>query len=99
MSAPRLTSLLSVLAGEPRTLPELSAALGSSLSAIEGMLQTLLGSGYIQDASPKADGCACNGCSLRSMCRNADGSDLPSLNLLRLTPRGEAYLARQPRPN
>ncbi len=97
----RLFSILSTLHGEPRTLPELSVALGSSLSAIEGMLQMLFASGYVQDASPQADGCACNGCSLKSLCRNADASDsehsLPPVNLLRLTPRGEAYLARQTR--
>lgn len=90
----RLSAILSTLHGEPRTLPELSVALGSSLGAIEGMLQTLFSSGYVQDASPQADGCACNGCSLKSLCRNADG-ELPPVNLLRLTPRGEAYLARQ----
>jgi hypothetical protein len=87
----RLSTILSALHGEPRTLSELSAALGSSQPAVEGMLQTLFSSGYIQDASPTADGCACNGCSLKSMCRNADG-DLPAVSLLRLTPRGEAYL-------
>ena len=91
---PRLAAILSTLQGQPRTLPELSVALGSSLSAVEGMLQTLFSSGYVQDASPQADGCACNGCSLKSLCRNADG-ELPPVNLLRLTPRGEAYLARQ----
>jgi hypothetical protein len=90
----RLSTILSALHGEPRTLSELSAALGSSQPAVEGMLQTLFSSGYIQDASPTADGCACNGCSLKSMCRNADG-DLPAVSLLRLTPRGEAYLTKQ----
>ena len=93
---PRLVAILSTLQGQPRTLPELSVALGSSLSAIEGMLRMLFSSGYIQDASPQADGCACNGCSLKSLCRNADG-ELPPVNLLRLTPRGEAYLTRQTR--
>ena len=90
-----LTTILSALNGEPRTLPELSAELGSSPTAIQGMMQTLLGGGYIQDATPQADGCACSGCSLKSMCRNADGSDLPPMNLLRLTPRGQEYLAKQ----
>ena len=90
----RLSTILSALHGEPRTLSELSATLGSSQPAVEGMLQTLFSSGYIQDASPTADGCACNGCSLKSMCRNADG-DLPAVSLLRLTPRGEAYLTKQ----
>ena len=97
----RLSAILNTLHGQPRTLPELSVALGSSLSAIEGMLQMLFSSGYVQDASPQADGCACNGCSLKSLCRNADGRDpkdgLPPVNQLRLTPRGEAYLARQTR--
>ena len=90
----RLAAILGALHGEPRTLSELSAALGSSQPAVEGMLQTLFSSGYVQDASPQADGCACTGCSLKSMCRNADG-DLPAISLLRLTPRGEAYLGRQ----
>ena len=93
-SSPRLVAILNTLHGEPRTLSELSIALGSSLSAIEGMLQMLFSSGYVQDASPQADGCACNGCSLKSLCRNAD-SELPPVNLLRLTVRGEAYLTRQ----
>lgn len=90
----RLSTILGALHGEPRTLSELSSALGSSQPAVEGMLQTLFSSGYIQDASPTADGCSCNGCSLKSLCRNADG-DLPAVSLLRLTPRGEAYLSRQ----
>jgi hypothetical protein len=90
----RLSTILMALHGEPRTIAELSTALGSSQPAVEGMLQTLFSSGYVQDASPQADGCACNGCSLKSMCRNADG-ELPPVNLLRLTPRGEAYLSRE----
>lgn len=90
----RLATILGALDGEPRTLPELSAALGSSPAAVEGMLQTLYAGGYVQDASPQADGCSCTGCSLKSMCRNADG-ELPAVGLLRLTPRGEIYLARQ----
>lgn len=90
-----LTTILSALNGEPRTLPELSAELGSSPTAIQGMMQTLMGNGYIQDATPGQGGCACTGCSLKSMCRNADGSDLPPMNLLRLTPRGQKYLAKR----
>ncbi len=90
-----LTTILSALNGEPRTLPELSAELGSSPTAIQGMMQTLMGNGYIQDATPGQGGCACTGCSLKSMCRNADGSDLPPMNLLRLTPRGQEYLAKR----
>jgi IclR helix-turn-helix domain len=90
----RLSTILSALNGEPRTLPELSVALGSSQPAVEGMLQTLFSGGYVQDASPQADGCACTGCSLKSLCRNAD-ADLPAVSLLRLTPRGQEYLARQ----
>ena len=89
----RLSSILTALHRQPRTLTELSGDLGSSPAAVEGMLQTLLASGYVQDASPTADGCACSGCSLKSMCRNASG-DVPALSLLRLTPRGEAYLER-----
>jgi IclR helix-turn-helix domain len=90
----RLSTILSALHGEPRTIAELSSTLGSSQPAVEGMLQTLFSSGYVQDASPQADGCACNGCSLKSLCRNADG-ELPPVNLLRLTPRGVAHLLRQ----
>jgi FeoC like transcriptional regulator len=90
----RLSTILEALHGEPRTIAELSTALGSSHTAVEGMLQMLFSGGYVQDASPQADGCSCNGCSLKSMCRNADG-ELPPVNLLRLTPRGEAYLLRQ----
>lgn len=91
----RLSTILQALHGEPRTIAELSTSLGSTQGAVEGMLQTLFSSGYVQDASPQADGCACTGCSLKSLCRNADG-ELPPVNLLRLTPRGEAHLARQP---
>ncbi|WP_425146261.1 helix-turn-helix domain-containing protein [Deinococcus sp.] len=88
----RLTTILSALNGQPRTLSELGTELGSSPAAVEGMLSTLFVNGYVQDASPSADGCACNGCSLKSLCRNAAG-DVPPINLLRLTPRGEQYLA------
>ncbi|CAM3679254.1 hypothetical protein [Deinococcus frigens] len=42
---------------------------------------------------PAADGCSCGPCALKSMCRNADGEVAP-LALLKLTPRGEAYLGR-----
>ncbi|MFC4452863.1 helix-turn-helix domain-containing protein [Deinococcus sonorensis] len=90
----RLATLLNALHREPRTLAELSAELGSSSAALEGMLQTLYAGGYIQDAAPQQDGCSCTGCSLKSLCRNAE-ADLPPLNLLRLTPRGEQYLRRQ----
>jgi hypothetical protein len=96
----RLVTILGALKGEPRTLPELSATLGSSPAAVEGMLQTLYSGGYIQDASPQADGCSCSGCSLKSLCRNAEGettaqAGLPAVALLRLTSRGETFLARQ----
>ncbi|ULH14855.1 FeoC-like transcriptional regulator [Deinococcus sp. KNUC1210] len=91
----RLGTILSALHGQPRTLSELSGDLGSSPAAVEGMLQTLFASGYVQDASPTADGCACNGCSLKSLCRNAAG-DVPALNLLRLTEKGEKLLQKTP---
>ena len=55
------------------------------------MLDTLLRSGYVQPAISGTDNCGCGGCSLKSLCRAADGA-APPLPLLRLTPRGEAYL-------
>ncbi len=97
MTAP-LASILSAVAGEPRTPSELARALGSSEAALSGMLRTLQAGGYVQEAAPAADGCACGPCALKSMCRNADGAvetkEAPPLGLLRLTRRGEAYLGR-----
>lgn len=92
MTAP-LAAILEVVAGEPRTPTELARALGSSEAALSGMLRTLRSGGYVQDALPEQDGCACGPCALKSMCRNAEGEAAP-LQLLRLTARGEAYLKR-----
>jgi hypothetical protein len=54
--------------------------------------------GYVQEATPAADGCSCGPCALKSMCRNASGlaeiGEAAPLGLLRLTRRGEAYLGR-----
>lgn len=86
----RLKTVLSALSTSPKTLQELAAELGSPTPVIEGMLQTLLAGRCVQSASANADGCGCNGCSLKSLCRAAD-QETP-LHLLRLTPRGEAYL-------
>jgi hypothetical protein len=88
-----LTSILRAVAGEPRTPSELARDLGSSEAALSGMLRTLQAGGYVQEAAPAADGCSCGPCALKSMCRNADGETAP-LGLLRLTPRGAAYLGR-----
>ncbi|WP_188902614.1 helix-turn-helix domain-containing protein [Deinococcus aerophilus] len=102
MSAP-LAVILRAVAGAPRTPAELARDLGSSEAALSGMLRTLQSSGYVQEAVPEIGGCACGPCALKSMCRNADsGADddhtVPAeatpLGLLRLTPRGEAYLQR-----
>lgn len=92
MSAP-LAVVLRAIAGEPRTPSELARALGSSEGALTGMLRTLQSGGFVQEAVPDTEGCACGPCSLKSMCRNAAGEVAP-LHLLRLTPRGAAYLAR-----
>ncbi|SMB92780.1 MarR family transcriptional regulator [Deinococcus hopiensis] len=92
MTAP-LAAILGAVAGEPRTPTELARALGSSEAALTGMLRTLQAGGYVQAALPQQGGCACGPCSLKSMCRNA-GSGAAPLHLLRLTPRGEAYLKR-----
>lgn len=90
----KVGTVLAALNGAPKTLPELAGELRSTPEAVEGMLRTLLGGGYVQQALPDTDGCACNGCSLKSLCRNAAGEEV-NFNLLRLTPRGEAYLSRQ----
>lgn len=89
----RLATILRAIAVEPRTPAELARHLGSSETALEGMLRTLQAGGYVQEAIPDSDGCACGPCALKSMCRNAGGETAP-LHLLRLTPRGETYLAR-----
>lgn len=93
MSAP-LAVILRAVAGAPRTPAELARDVGSSEAALDGMLLTLHRSGYVQEAQPEQDGCACGPCALKSMCRNAAGGDAPRLSLLRLTARGEAYLER-----
>ena len=95
MSGGRLQTVLRAFGGAPKTLQELGAELGSSTNVIEGMLDMLLRGGYVQPAVADTDGCGCNGCSLKSLCRAADGAT-PPLPLLRLTPRGEAYLRECP---
>ncbi|MBZ9713992.1 MarR family transcriptional regulator [Deinococcus multiflagellatus] len=95
MSLP-LATILHTIAAQPRTPDELARLLGSTADALGGMLRTLRQGGYVQDAVPQEGSCACGPCSLKSMCRNADQTD-PALHLLRLTPRGEAYL-QQRRP-
>ncbi len=88
-----LASILGTLAGTPRTLPELARSLGSTPQALEGMLRTLYAGGYVQAAQQGQGDCSCNGCSLKSMCRNF-GDETPDFHLLRLTERGENYLTR-----
>ncbi|GAA4015144.1 helix-turn-helix domain-containing protein [Deinococcus rubellus] len=92
MTSP-LATILGTLVGNPRTLPELSRHLGSSPEALEGMLRTLYAGGYVQEAVQNQGDCSCNGCSLKSMCRNF-GDETPEFHLLRLTERGEKYLKR-----
>lgn len=92
MTAP-LAAILGVVAGEPRTPAELARTLGSSEAALTGMLRTLQAGGYVQEAVPEQEGCACGPCALKSLCRNVGGEAAP-LHLLRLTTRGEAYLKR-----
>lgn len=92
---PRLAALLQAVAARPQTPAELAQALGSTPEALEGMVQTLYAGGYVQRAEPGEGACACGPCSLKSLCRQAQpGAELPPVHLLRLTPRGEAYLAR-----
>ncbi len=94
-----LAQILGTVASNPQSPSELARSLGSSENALAGMLRTLQNSGYLQEALPQTDGCACGPCALKSMCRNADtqGSEQAAspLHLLKLTPRGEVYLARQ----
>ncbi|GHF49177.1 hypothetical protein HNQ07_002546 [Deinococcus metalli] len=92
-SPPPLARILGAVALTPRTPAELARDLGSTEAALAGMLTTLHAGGYVQEAAPEQGACACGPCSLKSVCRNADGA-APTLSLLRLTPRGEAYLAR-----
>ncbi|PNY82181.1 MarR family transcriptional regulator [Deinococcus koreensis] len=94
MTAAPLAMILRAVAGGPRTPAELARALDSSEDALSGMLQTLHTGGYVQEAQPEQEGCACGPCALKSLCRNAD-SPAPSLTLLKLTARGEVYLGRQ----
>jgi hypothetical protein len=89
-----LARILSAVAGTPRTPAELARELGSSEAALGGMLATLHAGGYVQAAVPAQGACTCGPCALKGLCRNAE-SPAPALSLLRLTPRGEAYLARQ----
>lgn len=89
-----LARILSAVSTAPRTPAELARDLGSSEDALSGMLVTLHAGGYVQEAVPEQGACACGPCALKSLCRNAD-SPAPALSLLRLTPRGAAYLARQ----
>ncbi|MDO4244970.1 MAG: helix-turn-helix domain-containing protein [Deinococcus sp.] len=96
MSALPLAGVLRAVAQAPRTPAELAADLGTTPGALEGMLRTLHAGGYVQEAVQGEGHCACGPCALKSLCRNADGEpNAPALHLLRLTPRGEAYLARQ----
>lgn len=88
-----LAQIMTAIAGNPRTPAELAKDLGSTPEALEGMLRTLHASGYVQEAVQGAGACSCGPCALKSLCRNAE-TDVPPLNLLRLTPRGEAYLRR-----
>ena len=90
----QLAAVLHAIAREPRTPAELARVLGSTPAALGGMLQTLHAGGYVQQAAQDEGACACGPCALKSLCRNADTGDTPPLHLLRLTPRGEAYLAR-----
>ena len=90
---PGLATILGAVAYEPRTPGELARDLGSTPAALEGMLRTLYDGGYVQEAAQGSGACSCGPCALKSLCRNA-GSETPPLNLLRLTPRGEAYLRR-----
>ncbi|WP_261665007.1 FeoC-like transcriptional regulator [Deinococcus sp. Marseille-Q6407] len=92
---PLLKTVLQAVAGEPLTPAELAGRLGSTPQALEGMLLTLERSGYVQAAQPQSGDCQCGPCALKSLCRNADDEDAGTpLPLLRLTPRGERYLAR-----
>ena len=88
-----LAQILSTIAGHPRTPSELARDLGTSEDALGGMLRTLHAGGYVQEAVQGAGDCHCGPCALKSLCRNA-GAETPPLSLLRLTPRGEAYLRR-----
>ncbi len=88
-----LALILEAVGRHPRTLAELARELNSAPEAIQGMLFTLRSGGYVQDAQQGQGDCACTGCSLKSLCRNADDAT-PHLHLLRLTERGEAYLRR-----
>lgn len=93
-AAPKpLAAILRAVGGAPRTVAELARELGSTPEAVTGMLSTLRAGGYVQEAAAGQGACACNGCSLKSLCRNADDA-APQLHLLRLTPRGEGYLGR-----
>ena len=88
-----LAAILQAIAGTPRTPSELAQELGSTAAALDGMLRTLFAGGYVQEAAQGQGDCSCNGCSLKSMCRNF-GDETPEFHLLRLTERGEKYLMR-----
>ncbi|ASN81170.1 hypothetical protein [Deinococcus ficus] len=93
MTGSPLAAILRSVALRPRTPAELARELGSTPEALGGMLGTLHAGGYVQAAASGEGACACGPCSLKSLCRNA-AQDVPPLHLLRLTPRGEAYLRR-----
>ena len=89
----RIQTVLNALSTQPKTTTELVAALGSSETAILGILETLERGGYIQQAVPPAAS-GCGHCNLKSLCRVAD--DEPQelkLHLYRLTAKGTAQLA------
>ena len=94
MTAP-LAQILQAIAGQPRTPGELARQLGTTEDVLGGMLRTLHAGGFVQEAQSGAGACSCGPCPLKSLCRNAEQGDTPALHLLRLTPRGEAYLVRR----
>ena len=92
----RIQTVLNALSTQPKTMSEIKAALGSSETAILGILETLERGGYVQQAVPPA-AAGCGHCNLKSLCRVADADPQElKLHLYRLTARGAAQLSETP---
>lgn len=82
---PRLLELLEV----PRAADELARELGTSISAVEGMLRLLEAKGYVGYAFEESPACgtACGGCSVARLCP-ARGAEAPFMKAWRVTSKG-----------
>jgi hypothetical protein len=91
-----LRRILEAIASGPQTLPGLSRLTGSPEPVVEGMLSTLVGSGYLEDVSARRSKDACPNCALKSLCiLPTETCTQPEPPRLRLTERGEENLGKR----